>query len=70
MLADESGRVRRMIRPADPRPRLALAGEVNLGKEIVADPVSTGGAVVLATADDRIRSLAARDLSPSSAWPP
>ncbi len=69
VLADESGIVRRMTRPADPRPRLAIAGEVDLKKEIVADPVSTGGAVVLVTGDNRIRSLAARDLSPSGAWP-
>ncbi|MDR3633999.1 MAG: PQQ-binding-like beta-propeller repeat protein [Isosphaeraceae bacterium] len=68
-LADDAGRVRRLTRPTEPRPRLVVSGEVNLGKEIETDPVSTGSSLVLVTADGRIRALAARDLSPAGAWP-
>jgi outer membrane protein assembly factor BamB len=68
-LADEAGHVRRLIRVTKPRPRLVAATEVNLGKEIVSDPASTGGAVVVATADGRLRALSGRDLSPAGAWP-
>ena len=39
-----------------------------LDSRIVADPASTGNAVLVATADRRVRSLAARDLSPVGAW--
>jgi hypothetical protein len=67
--ADESGRVRRLVRVNDPRPRLQVSAEVTLGSEVVADPVTTAHAVVLVTADGRARALAARDLSPSGAWP-
>ncbi len=68
-LADESGRVRLLSRGEGPRPRLVVAAEVALDQPIVADPVSTGGAVVVATADGRARSLSARDLGPTGAWP-
>jgi outer membrane protein assembly factor BamB len=69
VLADESGLVRRLTRPTSPRPRLVASAEVNLKQGILTDPASTGGAVVLATADDRLRALSARDLSPAGAWP-
>jgi outer membrane protein assembly factor BamB len=68
-LADDAGRVRRIVRANDPRPRLVAAAETSLGKELAAEPSSTKSAVVLATADGRIRALAARDLSPIGAWP-
>jgi outer membrane protein assembly factor BamB len=68
-LAEASGRVRRLTRPEDPRPRLVSAGEVDLKKAIETDPVSTGSSVVLVTSDGRARALAARDLSPAGAWP-
>ena len=64
VLADDSGRVRRLTRPTDPRPRLVVTAEVNLGKGLRAAPAATGGAVVLATDDGQVRALAARDLSP------
>src|SRR5262249_23627887 len=69
VLADESGRVRRLTKMTDPGPRLVAAAEATLGKELVTDPVSTGQAVALATADGRLRVLAARDLSPVGAVP-
>jgi outer membrane protein assembly factor BamB len=68
-LADEAGRVRRLIRVDQPRPRLVVTAEVGLDAGLAANPASTGGAVVLATTDGRIRALAARDLSPLGAWP-
>ena len=39
-----------------------------LDERIIAGPVSTGSAVIVATADRRVRSLAARDLSPVGSW--
>ncbi len=68
VLADDSGRMRRLVRQDEPRPRIVVAAEVNLGKEIVADPVALPGAVVAATIDGRIRALALRDLSPQGSW--
>ena len=40
-----------------------------LDRRIIAAPASTGGAVIVATADGRVRALAARDLSPVGSWP-
>jgi outer membrane protein assembly factor BamB len=68
-IADESGKVRRLTRTADPAPRLIVSAEVNLGNELAADPLATENAMVLVTLDGRIRALAARDLSPVGAWP-
>jgi outer membrane protein assembly factor BamB len=68
-LADDAGRIRRITRANDPRPRLVVSGETTLGKDLVADPASTGGAFVVATSDGRARALSARDLSPAGAWP-
>lgn len=68
-LADDAGRVRRLAVVKDPRPRLVATTEISLDKELVADPAATTRALVVATADGRIRALAARDLSPAGAWP-
>jgi hypothetical protein len=68
-LADQAGKVRRLVLVKDPRPRLVAAAEAAIGKELTTDPGSTGTAVVLATSDGRVRSLTARDLSPIGAWP-
>lgn len=68
-LADDAGRVRRLVRVNDPRPRLVVAAETATGKDLAADPGSTAGAVVVVTADGRARALSARDLSPVGAWP-
>jgi hypothetical protein len=48
---------------------LAAEAEANLDRPIVSDPATTGGAVLVATSDRRVRALAARDLSPVGAWP-
>jgi outer membrane protein assembly factor BamB len=68
-LADRSGRVRRLTREPGPPARLQVASEVSLGSPLVADPIATGDALILVTADSRIRALASRDLSPAGAWP-
>lgn len=69
ILADDAGRIRRLVRLQDPRPRLATTAELAIGKELVAGPVTTRDAVVVVTAENQVRSLAGRDLSPVGAWP-
>ena len=68
-LADNLGRVRRLTRLTEPRARLVASTAVDLGAALVADPASTGSAILVVTADGRVRALAARDLSPVGAWP-
>ena len=68
ILADDVGRVRRIGLKTTPVPRLASEAEKALDSRIVADPATTGAAVLVATADGRVRSLPARDLSPIGAW--
>ena len=68
VLADDVGRVIRLeLKPA---PVARLAGEVErlLDRRIIAAPAATSNAVIVATADGRVRSLAARDLSPVGSW--
>ncbi len=60
VLADREGRVRRLTRSDKPRPRLVVTGESALGQPLDAAPASTGGAVVVATADGKVRALAAQ----------
>jgi outer membrane protein assembly factor BamB len=69
-LADESGRVRRLVRTAGsaPVPTLRSAGETTLGADLAADPLGLEDAVLLVTVDGKIRALAARDLSGIGAW--
>ncbi len=67
-LADEGGVVRRIVRASDPRPRLVVAAETAMGAALAADPVATGGTIVVATSDNKVRSLSARDLSPVGSW--
>ena len=68
VMVDDSGKVRRLVRLNDPRPRLSVSAETSLGKGVVTDPASTKGAVVVVTGDGRARALAAADLSPLGAW--
>ncbi len=60
ILADDAGRVRRLALKPGPVPRLVVEAETVLDKGIVADPASTGGAVIVATADQRVRALSAQ----------
>jgi outer membrane protein assembly factor BamB len=69
ILADDVGRVRRLVVKPTPVPRLAVEAEKTLDGRIVTSPATTGAAALVATADGRVRSLAARDLSPVGAWP-
>jgi hypothetical protein len=68
-LADQVGRIRRIALRTSPVPRLASEAETTLDQRIIADPAATTDAVIVATGDRRIRSLAARDLSPVGSWP-
>jgi outer membrane protein assembly factor BamB len=68
VLADEVGRVRRLALRTTPVPRLVSDAEVTLDQPIIADPATTADAVLVATADRRIRALASRDLSPVGSW--
>ncbi len=69
VLADEVGRVRRIVLKTTPVPRLLSEAETTLDQRIITDPAATTQAVIVATADHRIRALAARDLSPVGSWP-
>ena len=51
-----------------PVARLVGEAEAILEQRIIADPASTGNAVIVVTADRRVRALAARDLSPVGSW--
>jgi hypothetical protein len=68
VLADDAGRVRRISRVNDPRPRLTAAAETTLDRAIISGPVATTNGVVLVTDDRRVRALSSRDLSPVGAW--
>ncbi len=69
VLADDAGRVRLLSLRQKPVPRLVVEAEKLLDKAIIADPAATAGAVVVATADQRVRAVSARDLSPVGIWP-
>ena len=59
-------RLRRLARAESPRPRLVVTVEMSLGQPINTELASTGRAVLAATADGKVRALAARDLSPAA----
>jgi outer membrane protein assembly factor BamB len=67
-LADDMGRVLRLVLRKAPVARLVGEAQAVLDQRIVADPASTGNAVIVVTADRRVRALAARDLSPLGSW--
>ncbi|WP_165219306.1 outer membrane protein assembly factor BamB family protein [Aquisphaera insulae] len=69
ILADDIGRVRRLVLRADPSPRLVAEAETLLDRGIVAEPAATEGAAVVVTADGMARALSIRDLSPIGSWP-
>jgi hypothetical protein len=69
ILADDAGKMRRLAIRREPSPRLIAEAETLLDQPIIATPASTGDAVIVATADHKIRSLSTRDLSPVGSWP-
>ena len=68
MLADDVGHIHRVALKTAPVPRLVGEAETMLEQRIIAGPVSTGGAVIVVTADRHVRALAVRDLSPVGSW--
>jgi outer membrane protein assembly factor BamB len=68
ILADDTGRVRRLVVKADPARRIVVEAETALDQAVVADPACTETAVVVATADDSVRALSARDLGAVGSW--
>jgi outer membrane protein assembly factor BamB len=69
VLADDVGHVHRVSLKQSPVPRLVGEATTTLPQRIIAGPVSTGGAVIFATADQHVRALSTRDLSPAGSWP-
>ncbi len=69
LLPEQDGNLRRIARGSGSRPSLSVLTTTALDRPLAADLASTGGAVVLATDDGRLRSLSGRDLSPIGAWP-
>ncbi len=70
ILADDSGKVRRLAKVTEPRLKLAVVGEVvDLKSPILVDPSTTEQAVIVVTDDGKVRSLAGRDLSSLGTWP-
>jgi hypothetical protein len=68
ILADDAGRVRLLSLQQKPVPRLVVEAEKLLDNGLIADPATTGGALIVITADQSVRALSARDLSPVGAW--
>jgi outer membrane protein assembly factor BamB len=69
ILADDTGHVSRLGLKSEPVPHLAVEAETLLDKALIADPAATAGAVIVVTAEGRVRALSVRDLSPIGAWP-
>jgi outer membrane protein assembly factor BamB len=69
VLADDMGRLNRVALEKSPVARLAGTAEAVLDQKVIAPPAVTGGAVIVVTADRKIRALAGRDLSPLGSWP-
>ena len=57
MLADDVGHIHRVALKTVPLPRLVGEATSTLPQPIVAGPVSTGGAVIVVTADQHVRAL-------------
>jgi hypothetical protein len=68
VLADDVGHIHRVAKKSSPVSRLLGEATTTLPQRIVAGPVSTGGAVIVVTADQHVRALATRDLSPAGSW--
>ena len=68
LVSDADGVLRRLVVETNPRPRLVVAHERKLDSPMLGNPVSTGPAILLVTADLKIRSFSARDLAPLGSW--
>ena len=69
LVADSNAVLRRLAVETNPRPRLVVAAERKLDSPALGNPAATGPALVVVTADLKIRSFAARDLAPLGSWP-
>jgi outer membrane protein assembly factor BamB len=69
LLPDSEMTLRRLSVDRTGRPRLTVTAEQKLDKPLDTDPASTGQALVIATEDGRVRSLASRDLGSVGSWP-
>ena len=69
VLADDVGRVHRVALKPTPVARLVGEAQAILPQKIIADPACTSEAVIVVTADSKVRALAVRDLSPIGSWP-
>ncbi len=68
VLADDVGHIHRVALKTAPVPRLVGEAQTTIPQRIIAGPVSTGGAVIVVTADRQVRALSTRDLSPVGSW--
>lgn len=68
ILAERDGTIRRLSLKSEPRPTLSIDAEVKLDSTLAAAPAGGANAVLLLTADRRLRALATRDLSPAGLW--
>lgn len=68
VLADDAGRVRRLVVQAEPARRIVAETETTLDSPIAADPACTTTAVVVATVDGTVLALSARDLGAVGSW--
>ena len=68
VLADDAGRVRRLVIKAEPARKIVAEAETTLDGPIAADPACTATAVVVALVDGTVRALSARDLSAVGSW--
>jgi tetratricopeptide (TPR) repeat protein len=68
VLADDVGHIYRVELKQSPVRRLVGEATTTLPQRIIAGPVSTGGCIVVVTADRHVRALSTRDLSPAGSW--
>lgn len=70
VVVEASGTVRRLVvKKESGLDNLVVAAQTTVDKPIVSELASTGESIFLVTSDQRIRALAARDLSPLGSWP-
>ncbi len=69
VVADGEGTLRRLVVETNPRPRLVVSAERKLDSPAIVSPASTGSAILVVTADLKVRAFSGRDLSPLGSWP-
>ena len=69
IMTDSVGTLRRLIVAKDLRPRLVMTAERQLDSPPVGQPAASPSALLVVTADGKIRSFSTRDLSPLGSIP-